>query len=109
LSPQDRYINDVYRLPNSPDLAAAIANYHPQPEIADFLSTTRENKSGLPAMPTSTLPSAHVFWAAIAGYYLFRARGAFGWIALPFLIASSLGPIVLAQHYFLDVPAAIAV
>ena len=112
LSPQDRFINDAYHLPDSAPLALAVANYHPQPEIANFLATIRTGKDGLPALPTSTIPSAHVFWAALAGYYLFRARRPWnivGWIALPFLLASTFGTVLLAQHYFMDVPAGLAV
>jgi hypothetical protein len=109
LSPQDRFINNVYHLPDSQQLALAVANYHPQPEIANFLQTIRTGKAGLPALPTSTIPSAHIFWAALAGYYLFRAKKWLGWVALPFLLASSFGTVLLAQHYFLDVPAGLAV
>jgi membrane-associated phospholipid phosphatase len=115
LSPQDRFINNVYHLPDPPALAAAVANYRPQAEIANFLQSIRKEKSDLPALPTSTFPSAHVFWATITGYYLFRARRSWllgniiAWITLPFLVASTFGTVLLAQHYFMDVPAGIAI
>jgi PAP2 superfamily len=109
LSPQDRFINNVYHLTDPPAVALAVSSYHPQAEIADFLAGVRAEKSGESDMPTSTLPSAHVFWAVLAGYYLFRSRRLFGWIALPILIASTFGTVLLAQHYLLDVPAAIIV
>jgi len=125
LSPQDRYIDNIYQLPISPpasaSLAAAVADYHPQPEIAAFLQTIRTGKAGLPALPTSTFPSAHVFWAALAGWYLFQAdanarkqgrktwRRWLGWVALPFLLASTFGTVLLAQHYFMDVPVALVI
>jgi hypothetical protein len=119
LSPQDRFINNVYQLPVPSQIAQAIANYHPQQEILDFYTAVRADKNGLPALPTSTVPSAHVFWAVLTGYYLFRAGSGktrsgrvlrwLAWIALPFLIASSYGTVLLAQHYFIDVPAGIAV
>jgi membrane-associated phospholipid phosphatase len=125
LSPQDRYIDNIYQLQISPpapaSLVVAVANYHPQPEIAAFLQTIRTGKVGLPALPTSTFPSAHVLWAAIAGWYLFQAdadarrngrrtwRRWLGWIALPFLIASTFGTVLLAQHYFMDIPAALVI
>jgi len=109
LSPQDRYIDNIYQLPMPPAIAAAVANYHPQPQIAAFLDDARKEKAGLPALPTSTFPSAHVFWAAIAGYYLFRARRWLGWIVLPLLVASTFGTILLAQHYFFDVPLGLAI
>ena len=109
LSPQDRFINNVYQLPQPPQVALAVESYHPSPQISAFLTAARAEKANLPALPTSTIPSAHVFWAALAGYYLFHARRVFGWIALPFLIASTFGTVLLAQHYFMDVPAGIAV
>jgi hypothetical protein len=115
LSPQDRYIDNVYQFAAAAEpssLAAAVANYHPQPEIANYLSAVRAEKTGLPALPTSTFPSAHVFWATLAGYYLFRLRRALRWIAwivLPFLIASTFGTILLAQHYFMDIPVALVI
>lgn len=112
LSPQDRFIDNVYALPMPSQIAIAVANYHPQPEIVAFLQSIRNGKADLPAMPTSTFPSAHVFWATLAGYYLFRAktwRRWLGWIALPFLLASTFGTVLLAQHYFIDVPAGLAV
>jgi hypothetical protein len=112
LSPQDRFIDNVYQLPMPPQIAAAVANYHPQQEIIDFLQKIRTGKVGLPALPTSTIPSAHIFWATLAGYYLFRAKKPWniaGWITLPFLLASSFGTVLLAQHYFTDIPAGLAV
>jgi hypothetical protein len=113
LSPQDRYIDNVYQLNvASPSLSTAIANYHPQSEIENYLNVVRAEKANLPALPTSTFPSAHVFWATLAGYYLFRLRGRqrwIAWIVLPFLIASTFGTILLAQHYFMDIPLAMAI
>jgi hypothetical protein len=115
LSPQDRYIDNVYQFATStesPSLAAAVANYHPQPEIENFLQSVRAEKTNLPALPTSTMPSAHVFWAVLAGYYLFRLRRSqrwIAWVALPFLAASTFGTVLLAQHYFMDVPVAIVI
>ena len=102
LSPHDRFVDNVYRLPETTDIAAAVANYHPEAQIADFLTSVRKEKSGLPDLPTSTFPSAHAAWALLAGYFLFRARKWLGWIALPFLVASTAGTVVLAQHYVLD-------
>ncbi len=105
LSPQDRFIDNVYHLPVPPDIASTVASYHPQREIEDFLANVRAEKNASGGFaPTSTIPSAHVFWAVLAGYYLFRSRKLLGWIALPFLLASSFGTVLLAQHYFADVP-----
>lgn len=115
LSPQDRYIDNVYHFAPAtepPSLAAAVAGYHPQTEVANFLAEVRTEKANLPALPTSTMPSAHVFWAVLAGYYLFRLRTRerwIAWIVLPFLIASTFGTVLLAQHYFMDIPVAMAI
>jgi PAP2 superfamily len=112
LSPQDRFINNIYYLPTPPSIAVAVAHYHPQTEIVNFLTDVRTGKADLPALPTSTFPSAHVFWAALAGYYLFRLQRSqrwIAWIALPFLIASTFGTILLAQHYFMDIPIAMLI
>jgi hypothetical protein len=112
LSPQDRFIDNMYGLHEPNQIALAVARYNPQPEIQQFLLDVREEKTNLLALPTSTMPSAHVFWAVLAGYYIFRVKRPWkiiGWIALPFLAASTLGTILLAQHYFLDIPAGIAI
>lgn len=103
LSPQDRFINNVYQLPVSADIAAAVGTYHPDPQIVDFLASIRVDKNGLADMPTSTMPSAHAAWAVFVGYYLFRAKKWLGWIALPFLLASTAGTVILAQHYSIDI------
>jgi hypothetical protein len=112
LSPQDRFIDNIYGLHEPNQIALAVARYNPQSEIKQFLLDVRRGKAGLVALPTSTMPSAHVFWAVLAGYYLFRVKRPWriiGWIASPFLAASTLGTILLAQHYFLDIPAGIVI
>ena len=109
MSPQDRFIDNVYSLPVPPEIAAAVATYHPQEEIAQFLKDVRVGKSQLPDMPTSTIPSAHMFWLGVACYYFFRSKKWLGWVTLPFLTASAMGTIFLAQHYFLDIIASIGV
>jgi hypothetical protein len=109
LSPQDRFIDNVYKLPVPTSVLAAIQNYHPQREISDFLLSVRKEKAELVDLPTSTIPSAHIIWAVLAGYYLWRTRRWLGWIALPFLIASSFGTVLFAQHYFIDIPLALLI
>jgi len=109
LSPQDRFVDNIYHLPETAMIAAAVSQYHPVAPIADFLTSVRAEKSGLADLPTSTLPSAHAAWAVLVGYYLFRARRWLGWIALPILIASTAGTVILAQHYVFDVPVGILI
>ena len=109
LSPQDRFVDNVYHLSIPSQIAAAISTYHPNEQIAAFLAGVRVNKNSLADMPTSTMPSAHAAWAVIIGYYLFRGKKWLGWVALPFLLASTAGTVILAQHYFLDIWAGILV
>lgn len=107
LSPQDRFIDNVYKLPLSAEISSALTNYKPQQEIKNFLLKERFYKNGLKNMSTSTMPSSHVFWAFILGYYLFRLNKKAFWPVLPVLIFSTIGTVLFAQHYFVDVPAAI--
>ncbi len=109
LSPQDRFIDNVYKLPIPSEISGALAHYSPQPEIRNFLLKERAYKNGLTDMSTSTMPSAHVFWAFILGYYLFRKNKKLFGLVLPILILSSIGTVFFAQHYFVDVPAAVLV
>lgn len=109
LSPQDRFITNIYHLPVPAVIASAVADFHPVPPIANFLANIESGKDTLTDLPTSTFPSAHAAWAVLTGYYLFLAQATapwyrrwLGWIALPFLIASTLGTVILAQHYFFD-------
>jgi membrane-associated phospholipid phosphatase len=103
LSPQDRFVDNIYHLSTPPQIMAMVSTYHPDAQIATFLASVRTSKNSLADMPTSTMPSAHAAWAMIMGYYLFRAKKWLGWIALPFLLASTAGTVILAQHYFLDI------
>ena len=109
LSPQDRFVDDVYRLPVTANIAAAVAGYHPQPEIQAFLTNIRTGKESLPNLPTTTIPSAHIFWLGLAAYYFFKSKKWLGWITLPFIVASAFGTVLLAQHYLLDVVASVVV
>lgn len=107
LSPQDRFIDNVYQLPVSPVIAKELKTYNPNHYIQQFLIETRERKEAgkNPYLPTSTMPSAHVAWAILVGYYLFRAKVAAGFIFTPLLVLSVLGTVFLAQHYFIDIVA----
>ncbi len=61
LSPQDRFIDNVYELPLPAEISSALTNYKPQQEIKNFLLKERFYKNGLKDMSTSTMPSSHVF------------------------------------------------
>ncbi len=109
LSPHDRYIDNVYSLPIPAPMATSLAGYHPTEAIRNFLVNVRRNKEEVPDLPTSTMPSAHVIWTVVAGYYLWRARRWLAYVALPFLLASTLGTVLFAQHYLIDIPAGLLV
>lgn len=109
LSPHDRFIDNVYELPILPEAQAYVQEYQPQEEIRAFLSGMRERKEDLTVLPTSTFPSAHVFWGVLLAYYAYRLHRWLIVLALPFAFLSSIGTFLFAQHYFVDVPAGIFV
>ena len=111
MSPQDRFIDNVYNLPVASALSGEITAYNPHLYVKQFLADVRtgKEKSSLPYMPTSTMPSSHIIWAMILGYFLFRTNFVVGLITLPLLMLSSFGTVFLAQHYFIDILAGIMV
>ena len=109
MSPHDRYIDNVYSAPVPADIQAYVDGYTPQAEMQRFLDVMRQNKQGLSVMPTSTFPSAHVVWAVFLVYYSWRVTKWFLLGTVPFAVLSSIGTFFFAQHYFVDVPAGIAV
>ena len=109
MSPHDRFIDNVRRLPIPASVQSYVDAYHPQEEIVSFLQRMREDKQGLSIFPTSTFPSAHVAWAVFLVYYSWRVRRWLILVSLPFAILSSLGTVLFAQHYFVDIPAGIGV
>ena len=109
MSPHDRFIDNVYRLPTPASAQSYVDAYHPQEEIASFLQRMREDKKGLSVFPTSTFPSAHVVWAVFLMYYSWRVSRWLVFISVPFALFSSVGTVLFAQHYFVDVPAGILV
>lgn len=109
LSPHDRFIDNVYELPILPEAQAYVQAYHPQEGIRSFLERMRESKKNLDVLPTSTFPSAHVFWAVLFAYYAWRLHKWLIVFALPLAVLSSIGTFLFAQHYFVDVPAGILV
>ncbi len=109
MSPHDRFIDNVYELPVPQSIQARLSAYHPQEEIAGFLEQRRKSKVELGFMPTSTLPSAHVAWGVFLVYYAWRVSRWWGLLAMPVALLSTVGTVLLAQHYFVDVPAGIAV
>ena len=109
MSPQDRFIDNVYRLNEPPGVKEALGNYTPVAPVKAFLEQMRKSKEGLAIMPTTTFPSSHAAWAAIVLIYLFEASAVAGAVTAPFLILSTFGTFYLAQHYFVDAPAGVIV
>lgn len=109
MSPQDRFIDNVYHLGIPERLETSLKNFQPRPEVESFMKQMRKSKAGLGAMPTTTFPSSHAAWATIACIYMFEVGAAAGALAAPFLILSTFGTFFLAQHYFVDAPAGILV
>lgn len=109
LSPQDRLIENIYRLPIPQEIKPALQTYHPQKEVVDFLNSVRNYKEGFKNLPTTTFPSAHVAWTVILAFYLFRLNWLLALMVSPVLALSILGTVFLAQHYFVDIPAGILV
>lgn len=110
LSPHDRYIDNVYNLEIQKPMRVALANYAPQSPINDFLIDMRKWKEQtLTRMPTSTFPSAHVAWAFFFVFYLGKVRYLYGLLGLPVFVLVSIGTVVFAQHYAVDVPAGLLI
>ncbi len=107
MSPQDRFIDNVYNLKDPARIAAELKDFKPVPQVESFLKRMRQSKEGLELMPTTTFPSSHAAWAALAAIYLFEAGPAAAFILGPFLLLSTLGTFYLAQHYFVDTLAGI--
>ena len=108
MSPHDRFIDNVYDLPVSGSIERHLEAYDPPEEVSSFLERTRASKNGLSVWPTSTLPSAHVAWAIFLVYYAWRVSRWWGLLAAPIALLSTLGTVLLAQHYFVDIPAGMA-
>ena len=109
MSPHDRFIDNVYDLPVSGSIETYLEAYSPQETITTFLEMRRASKDELSVMPTTTLPSAHTAWGIFLVYYAWRVSRRWGLLAAPVALLSMLGTVLLAQHYFVDVPAGIAV
>lgn len=109
MSPQDRFIDNVYQQKDSPQMTAALDKFRPVPQVESFLNQMRKSKDGLDIMPTTTFPSSHAAWATIAFIYLLEASVTAGTLFFPFLLLSTLGTFYFAQHYFVDTPAGILI
>lgn len=109
LTPRQRFVDNVYRLPVSLQVELALSSYHPQKEIVSFFDKLREEEKNLSVFVVSTMPSAHIAWAVLFVYYVYRALPAFLVVVIPFALLSSFGTLLFAQHYFIDIPSGLLV
>ncbi len=109
MSPQDRFIDNVYHLSVPAGVEEALDSYAPAAPVRAFLAQMRKSKGELAIMPTTTFPSSHAAWATIVMVYLFEASVVAGTVTAPFLVLSTFGTFYLAQHYFVDAPAGVIV
>lgn len=109
MSPQDRFIDNVYHLKDPPQMESALEGFSPVPQVNVFLKQMRRAKGSLDVMPTTTFPSSHAAWATIAFIYLLEVSSAASILFGPFLFLSTIGTFYLAQHYFVDMPAGILI
>ena len=109
MSPHGRFIDNVYNLPISPFLQQELLKYSPHEKIANFQKEMREDLNDLSVLPTTTMPSAHVVWGVLLVYYSFRISRWLLLFTLPFALLSTVGTVLFAQHYFVDIPAGILV
>lgn len=104
LTPRQRFVDNVYRLPVSSSVQPALSSYRPQKEVVSFLDNVRGEEKDLSVFVVSNMPSAHIAWAALLVYYAYRVAP---WLligAIPFALFSSYGTLLFAQHYFVDIP-----
>ena len=109
MSPHGRFIDNVYNLSIPPALEQQLQPYSPHEKVASFQKGMREDLNDLSVLPTTTMPSAHVAWGVLLVYYSFRISRWLLLFTLPFALLSTLGTVLFAQHYFVDIPAGILV
>lgn len=102
LSPHDRFIDNVYKLPIPKGVETYLDAYKPQEEIVEFLKSIRMAKEGLTVFPTNTFPSSHALGGVGLVYFVWRFRRWTGYLITPFVLLSSFGAVLFAQHYFVD-------
>ena len=107
LTPQNRYLDNVYSQEISLSVRELIRNYQPNKYVLDFQKKVRLEPGE--AAGVNTVPSMHVAWAVIIVYYLFQFKRKTIFWALPWSLFSTFGALYLAEHYFIDVLAALPV
>jgi len=109
MSPYERFVADKYDLSVPPYMQEYVDQYSPHPVIAAFWENMNAKREGLKFLPTTTFPSAHVVWSILLVYYAYRIRKWSAVFFVPFAMFSTIGTVLLAAHYLVDVPAGIVV
>ncbi len=107
LTPQDRYLDNIYGLEINPSIQALIKDYNPDKYVLDFQEEIRLEPDEVGGV--STMPSMHVTWSMIIIYYLFKLKRKTVFITLPWFFLSTWGTFYLAEHYFVDILAALPI
>lgn len=84
-----------------------IDNYNPNRITANFFDFLKHQYYQSGFLVVSSFPSMHIAWSLLLMYFLARVEKRFLYILIPWFFAESIGAIYLAQHYFVDLPAAI--
>lgn len=105
LSPNDRFVDNVYNLPIPAEVQQYVEEYRPQKEVLAFWEKIYASREGLEIFPTTAIPSAHVVWAVFLVYYAYRTWKWLLLAAFPFAFLSTFGTTLFAAHYFVDIPA----
>lgn len=84
-----------------------IEGYSPNGLVQEYEAKVRENQKD--TLPISTFPSAHVMWGLETAYFwsLYSKKTLF--ISVPWFLLMALGTVYLAQHWAVDVLAAIPI
>ncbi|MBI2574043.1 MAG: phosphatase PAP2 family protein [Candidatus Wildermuthbacteria bacterium] len=109
LTPRQRFLDNVFRLPVPSQVQQALSLYRPQKEIVSFFDTLRQEEKNISVFVVSNMPSAHIAWAVLLVYYAYRAFPLLLIAIIPFAVLSSYGTLLFAQHYFIDIPAGLLV
>lgn len=81
--------------------------YKPTALVSSYQKKISDIQKEMP--PISTMPSMHVAWSIIIAYLAFSLNKRFAMVFMVWAFFSILGTIYLAQHYFIDVLAAILI
>jgi len=103
LSPNDRFVDNVYNLPVPPETQQYVERYQPQKEVLAFWEKIYASRENMEIFPTTAIPSAHVVWAVFLIYYSWRVWKWLLVFSLPFGLLATFGTNLFAAHYFVDI------